>query len=223
MTYPLHIAELNTDLEASIPVDSPTGHNPSLEDQTKTDISTSPATDSEEDEFGGLIDDSELVSRFSAGHLFDELRNRKLGLDADNTNMTSSLDSSTPGSPTSLTDNAQYPPTSPGTAENKKSHDQMIEDVQRSVEDSGEHAPVFRGQDTTIDHSNEDEAPLDTEPISSPTLGNDPVNNLSDEEDEDALTSGGEEDIMAQFGSGKKISGFVDVHDGLKVDGDKVS
>jgi len=171
------------------------------------------------------------------GHIFDTLFCHESRKDPNNTLIsTSSPDTTADSLAMSVPVDVNYPPTDSETLKSRKHHELLLEEVRKSVEEYGEHLDVFSSPYTTTDDSSNFSssgpmkssllltAGLDSTKIkevhevtekSSHLLAGDTVHPLTDDDpgDEDELTSGGEEDIMAQFGSGKKKAGFVNALD----------
>jgi len=123
-----------------------------------------------------------------------------------------------------------YPPTDSETLRSRKDHELLLGEIRRSLEEHGEHPDVFSSQYTTTDGGSSSSDISESRPFSTQVSGPEQVEKIretakpnldplngdavypptdDDASDEDELTSGGEEDIMAQFGSGKKMAGFV--------------
>ena len=168
---------------------------------------------------------------------FDVLLCQERREDPDNTLFsTSSPDTTAHSLAMSVPFDVNYPPSDSETLRSRDEHRVFLEEIRRSVEEHGEHPDVFYSQSgTTSDSSNSSKdkisrsgslPPADPElntfnkssdfsHISPNNLLDDAVYLPTDDDagDEGELTSGGEEDIMAQFGSEKKMAEFVDALD----------
>ena len=153
---------------------------------------------------------------------FDRLFSHKVRKYPNNTlvSMTLSPESTTDSFAMSIPVDVNYSLTVSETIKSREDHEFFREEFRNSVGEHDEHQGVFPSQNTTADQScsSRSEKLEESREIAETTCTSRPVAGSSvspptdnDTSDEDELTSGGEEDIMAQFGSGKNVAEFEDL------------